>query len=102
MIDPEVHQREGLKKWKHAMETIAKRVDPICKETIDKLLKNSKSVNLVIRANCQQCVGYQNVVEKIRFCRKSECSAWIVRPYQIGSRDIDDIIEDIKSKQIEN
>lgn len=36
----------------------------------------------VIKAKCQECCGYSEVVTRIRECTVSPCPLWAIRPYQ--------------------
>ena len=35
-----------------------------------------------IKAKCQQCVGYEDTVQRVRDCTTSKCPLWTFRPYQ--------------------
>ena len=39
-----------------------------------------------IKAHCQQCQGYDNVVLNVRTCESSTCPLWSYRPYQGASK----------------
>lgn len=37
---------------------------------------------LAIKAKCQNCVSYEDTVDRIRHCSSYRCPLWRLRPYQ--------------------
>lgn len=60
---------------------------------VEKAKANPRSKALAIRAMCYQCVGGELVVQQVRNCASDECALHPHRPYQVGSKDADDLIE---------
>lgn len=46
------------------------------------VMQGKASPRQVIKARCQQCVAYEQVVERVRECRSYICPNWLMRPYQ--------------------
>lgn len=36
----------------------------------------------VIKSHCQQCVGFEEVFDRVRNCSAYSCALWSARPYQ--------------------
>lgn len=45
------------------------------------LLKSSGKAN-ALKAKCQECVGYEDVPDRVRNCTEWKCPLWQFRPYQ--------------------
>jgi hypothetical protein len=47
-----------------------------------KAVQGEASPRMAIKSNCQFCMGYENVEERIRACAVFKCPLWPYRPYQ--------------------
>ncbi len=47
-----------------------------------KIVVGDATVGERIKANCAQCIGWEEVEERVRECRSFACSFWGVRPYR--------------------
>lgn len=55
-------------------------------------LQKTRSYMSAIKAKCQNCMGYEQYVERIRECTASStCPLWHYRPYQPGIPDEEEI-----------
>ncbi len=48
----------------------------------ERVLVGGASPRQVIKAKCQECVGYEYASTRIRECRCFKCPLWLMRPYQ--------------------
>jgi hypothetical protein len=70
----------------------SKRIPITYKRLWGNVRKKSAAPRLAIKAQCQQCVGYENVRTSIKDCDSTACPLFAYRPYQDNS-DQDSINE---------
>lgn len=62
-------------------------------EEVFKLARDGKlSPRKAIRVNCAHCMGWEDVIPRVRSCSSKTCPLWAYRPYQISleSNEIDE------------
>lgn len=73
--------RRGLERVK----TILKVVDIVPKlyqNQYRRALIGEASLSLAIKTKCQECVGFEDVTNKVGNCSALRCPLWVYRPYQ--------------------
>ena len=64
-----------------AQDTYLSRIPISYRSAFKKALKRQSRAS-AMKAQCQQCVGYQDVANSIRGCQSFICPLWAYRPYQ--------------------
>lgn len=54
---------------------------------LTKALLGEATPGQAIKAHCQQCVGYEEVVVRVGDCGSKACPLWHHRPYQSAAED---------------
>jgi len=72
---PEARKKAGK-------EYAKKNVPSNCRGLYQRTLTGKAAPAGAIKAHCQHCFGYTNVVEEIRGCSSKICPLWNYRPYQ--------------------
>lgn len=67
---------------------------------VERAKANPNSKALAIRAMCYSCVGGERAVDSIRNCTTDFCALYPHRPYQVGSKDTEDL-QDIEETELE-
>jgi hypothetical protein len=98
-MSEDLNTTAGLTPLEKARIARQKKVDdgtPITRmNPVEKALANPNSKAMAIRAMCYQCVGGERAVDTIRNCSSHACALYPHRPYQVGSTDEDDVLEDV-------
>lgn len=58
------------------------RVPPLFRGTFERAFLGKSSPRGAIKAKCQECVGYEETIDRVRNCRVLGCPLWTYRPYQ--------------------
>ena len=65
-----------------AAVAFSRNIPPAFRNAYLKAVTGRATPRSVIKANCQFCVGYESVSQRIRECGSTKCPAWLYRPYQ--------------------
>jgi len=63
-------------------ETILKTIPIKFRTSAQRSFQGVLSKSAAIKAKCQECVGYEEVTERVGGCTTSICPLWRYRPYQ--------------------
>ena len=74
--------RELFLEQKKASETYARKVPKVRRGTYLKAARGIGSPRNAIKAQCDSCMGYEEVVPRVSECRIYSCPLWHYRPYQ--------------------
>lgn len=84
--DPVAKRRQAFQEApmekKRASEEYLKTIPDLRKGIYLRATTGESSPQEVIKANCQFCVGYEDLVSRIRECNVYICPCWIYRPHQ--------------------
>lgn len=58
-----------------------------CQGIAVKAFNGDASPRGAIKAMCQQCMGYEDIIKSIRDCKSMICPLWQYRPYQEKDSD---------------
>jgi hypothetical protein len=50
-----------------------------------RILEGERSPTTAIRVKCAECVGFEDVVSRVRECQTERCPLWAFRPFQQGT-----------------
>lgn len=61
---------------------IVENCPPLYQDRLVKAVLGLASRKVCIRAQCEQCVGWEDVRPRVGGCRSFSCALWRFRPYQ--------------------
>jgi hypothetical protein len=75
-------------KLQTAKEKYLETVPLLFRKLASKAWDGKGSPRSIIKAKCQECVGYEKVMERVGGCTVRICPLWALRPYQKGPEDL--------------
>jgi hypothetical protein len=64
------------------VEAVLKHTPPIWKARYEKVLNGDPSRALAVEVKCAECVGFEDVVNRVTDCTCERCPLWAFRPFR--------------------
>ena len=61
------------------------------KKLLAKVLCGEANRTEAVKAHCQQCVGWEDTIRRVRDCGSRACAVWHHRPYQAEESETEDL-----------
>ncbi len=81
---------EEVRANKTAIRLYAATIPDKYRPLYEKVASSNATPRQCIKAKCQECVGYEGVVNRIQNCSVQNCPLWGSRPYQTFTEVIQD------------
>lgn len=61
-------------------------VPTLFKGTFERAFNGTCSPRTAIKAKCQDCVGYEDTIDRVKNCKAMRCPLWAYRPYRVKQK----------------